>query len=57
MAPMGPSAPTSRISPQRYYGPYLGGHADIQSPENHPLSQDEIDWMRRSNGIPKGGLL
>ncbi|MPZ32569.1 MAG: hypothetical protein GEV13_16485 [Rhodospirillales bacterium] len=52
----GPSSPTLGINPHRYYGPYLGGRADIQVPEDHPLSQDEIERIRRGNGIPKGGL-
>jgi hypothetical protein len=52
----GPSSPTLGINPHRYYGPYLGGRAGIQAPEDHSLSQDEIEQLRRGNGIPKGGL-
>jgi hypothetical protein len=52
----GPSSPTLGINPHRYYAPYFGGRADIQAPEDHPLSQDEIERIRRSNGMPKGGL-
>jgi hypothetical protein len=53
---MGPSSPTSGFNTHRYYAPYLGGRADIQAPEDHPLAQDEIERIRRNNGIPKGGL-
>jgi hypothetical protein len=52
----GPSSPTLGINPHRYYAPYLGGHADMQAPEDHPLTPDEIERIRRSKGIPKGGL-
>jgi len=56
LPPTEPFQPTLGINPHRYYGPYLGGHADIQPPQNHPLSEDEIRRMGRRNGIPKGGL-
>lgn len=52
----GPFSPTSGINPRQYYGPYLGGQIDIQTPEDRPLTQDELEQIRRNNGIPKGGL-
>lgn len=51
-----PSSPTLGINPHRYYAPYVGGRGDIQGPEDHPLSQDEIERIRRGDGIPRGGL-
>jgi hypothetical protein len=31
--------------------------AALTGPQDHPLSQEEIDRMRLGNGIPKEGLL
>jgi hypothetical protein len=44
------------VKPHRYYGPVLGGGMVLPTPQDNPLSQDEIELIRRSNGIPKGGL-
>jgi hypothetical protein len=55
-AATGSSSPTLSVNPHRYYGPYYGGELDTQTPEDQPLSQEEIDRIRLGNGIPKGGL-
>jgi hypothetical protein len=55
-AATGPLSPSLGINPHQYYGPYLGGSIDLQAPEDHPLSPDEIERLRRSNAIPRGGL-
>jgi hypothetical protein len=44
------------INLHRYYGPLLGGRMVIPAPQDTPVSQDEIERIRRGNGIPKGGL-
>jgi hypothetical protein len=51
-AATGSSSPTMGSTPPTYYS----GQADPTSPEDHPLSQEEIDRIRQNNGIPKGGL-
>ena len=56
--PRGAAAATGSINPT------LGsasptdysGQADAPNPEDHPLTQEEIDRIRQNNGIPKGGL-
>ena len=55
-AATGSPSPTLGFNPHGYYGPYYGGQIDTQVPEDHPLSQEEIDRIRLGNGIPKGGL-
>ena len=55
-AATGSPSPTLGINPRRYYGHYYGGQVDAPVPEEHPLSQEEIERIRRGNGIPKGGL-
>ncbi|WP_422001849.1 hypothetical protein [Reyranella sp.] len=55
-AARGPFTPTFRIRPHRYYGPYIGGDFLVPAPQDHPLSNDEIERIRRTNGMPKGGL-
>lgn len=55
-AATGPFSPSLGINLHRYYGPVLGGRMVIPSPQDTPISQDEIERMRRDNGIPKGGL-
>lgn len=48
------SSPSLGINLHRYYGPLLGGRMIIPAPQDSPISQDEIERIRR--GIPKGGL-
>lgn len=55
-AATGYPSPASGINPRSYYGSYVGGQRDPQSLEDHPLSQEEIERIRRNNDIPKGGL-
>lgn len=55
-AATGSLSPTVGVKPNRYYGPVLGGEMVLPTPQDNPLSQDEIELIRRSNGIPKGGL-
>lgn len=51
-----PYSPSLGINLHRYYGPLLGGRMVIPAPQDSPMSQDEIERIRRGNGIPKGGL-
>lgn len=53
-AATGPFSPSLGINLHRYYGPLLGGRMVIPPPQESPISQDEIDRIRRS--VPKGGL-
>jgi hypothetical protein len=55
-AATGSSSPSLGINLHRYYGPLLGGRMVIPAPQDAPVSQDEIERIRRGNGIPKGGL-
>lgn len=50
----GSFSPSLGINFHRYYGPLLGGRMVIPSPQDSPISKDEIERIRR--GIPKGGL-
>lgn len=52
----GSFAPSFGFNPNQYYPSYSGARIDIQPPEDVPLSQDEIERIRRSNSIPSGGL-
>jgi len=58
--PPPPGAPAATGSPSPTLGStspiYYSGQADPPSPEDHPLSQEEIERIRQSNGVPKGGL-
>jgi hypothetical protein len=58
--PPPPGAPAATGSPNPTRGSsqpaYYGGQADPPTPEDQPLSQEEIDRIRQGNGIPKGGL-
>jgi hypothetical protein len=58
--PPPPGAPAATGSPSPASGStsptYYSGQADAPSPEDHPLTQEEIDRIRQNNGIPKGGL-
>ena len=47
-------SPSLGINLHRYYGPLLGGRMVIPAPQDTPVSQDEIERIRR--GVPKGGL-
>lgn len=47
-------SPSLGINLHRYNGPLLGGRMVIPSPQDTPVSQDEIERIRR--GVPKGGL-
>lgn len=51
-AATGLPSPTMGSNPRSYYG----GQADAPVVGDHPLSQEEIERIRRGNGIPKGGL-
>ena len=53
-AATGSFSPSLGINLHRYYGPLLGGGMVISSPQDSPISQDEIERIRRD--IPKGGL-
>lgn len=55
-AATGPFSPSLGINLHRYYGRLLGGQMVIPSPQDTPISQDEIERIRRGNGMPKGGL-
>jgi hypothetical protein len=55
-AATGPYSPSLGINLHRYYGPLFGGRMAIPAPQDSPISQDEIEQIRRGNGIPKGGL-
>jgi hypothetical protein len=55
-AATGPYSPSLGINLHRYYGPLLGGRMAIPAPQDSPISQDEIEQIRRGNRIPKGGL-
>jgi hypothetical protein len=47
-------SPSLGINLHRHYGPLLGGRMVIPSPQDTPVSQDEIERIRR--GVPQGGL-
>lgn len=55
-AARGPVSPTLGVNPHRYYGPYVGGGIGLQDTQDQPLSAEEIEQIRRSNDIPRGGL-
>jgi uncharacterized protein DUF6973 len=57
VAASGVPSPTVGSDPRNYYGGrYYSGQEDPPNPEDHPLSQEEIDRIRLGNDVPKGGL-